>query len=102
MPSSPPSTLCLLAVGVLSPACGLPPCCRYRDIWEMYKKAEASFWTGERCEHPPTCLPAPHLPALLVPAHALGRRCWPWPISSSFSASAWEGAHASTCWPLVL
>lgn len=19
---------------------------KYRDIWEMYKKAEASFWTG--------------------------------------------------------
>ena len=21
---------------------------KYNDIWEMYKKAEASFWTGER------------------------------------------------------
>ena len=20
---------------------------KYQDIWEMYKKAEASFWTGE-------------------------------------------------------
>ena len=20
---------------------------KYRDIWEMYKKAEASFWTGK-------------------------------------------------------
>jgi ribonucleoside-diphosphate reductase subunit M2 len=19
---------------------------KYRDVWEMYKKAEASFWTG--------------------------------------------------------
>ena len=21
---------------------------KYRDVWEMYKKAEASFWTGEQ------------------------------------------------------
>ncbi len=21
---------------------------KYQQIWEMYKKAEASFWTGER------------------------------------------------------
>ncbi len=21
---------------------------RYKPIWEFYKKAEASFWTGER------------------------------------------------------
>ena len=37
----------------LSPAAAAPPHllpparpCRYRDIWEFYKKAEASFWTG--------------------------------------------------------
>ena len=24
---------------------------KYQQVWEMYKKAEASFWTGER---PPT------------------------------------------------
>jgi hypothetical protein len=25
---------------------------KYGDIWEMYKKAEASFWTGARRTHP--------------------------------------------------
>jgi ribonucleotide reductase beta subunit family protein with ferritin-like domain len=27
---------------------------KYREVWEMYKKAEASFWTGAlhaRCAH---------------------------------------------------
>ena len=28
---------------------------RYQDIWEMYKKAEASFWTGEGL---PVCPPS--------------------------------------------
>ncbi len=23
---------------------------KYRDIWEMYKKAEASFWTSEEVD----------------------------------------------------
>ena len=25
---------------------------KYREVWEMYKKAEASFWTGERAHMP--------------------------------------------------
>jgi ribonucleotide reductase beta subunit family protein with ferritin-like domain len=23
---------------------------KYQAIWEFYKKAEASFWTGKRCQ----------------------------------------------------
>lgn len=57
---------------------------QYHDIWRMYKKAEASFWTAEEVRCPP------------VPAHlrrlfhsALWRRSprpclsagWPWALA---------------------
>ena len=29
---------------------GDPPCCRYHDLWELYKKAVASFWTVEEVD----------------------------------------------------
>lgn len=32
---------------------------RYKDIWEMYKKAEASFWTGEKRRGERTLADAP-------------------------------------------
>jgi Ribonucleotide reductase, small chain len=27
-----------------------PQCCRYHDLWELYKKAVASFWTVEEVD----------------------------------------------------
>jgi len=34
---------------------------KYRDVWEMYKKAEASFWTGlpQFCKMAPLQRPCP-------------------------------------------
>lgn len=31
---------------------------KYGDIWEMYKKAEASFWTGTSPKHPKPSAPS--------------------------------------------
>lgn len=42
---------------------------KYRDIWEMYKKAEASFWTGD------APLPAPFIARNATPDLAKPVRC---------------------------
>lgn len=49
---------------------------KYQSIWEMYKKAEASFWTGD----PPS-------PSARTPAN-------PWPGKSCLSRSLLH-AHVS-------
>lgn len=41
---------------------------QYQNIWEMYKKAEASFWTGALHAQPPTHPPTQHA-ATSRPAH---------------------------------
>jgi len=53
---------------------------KHPQVWEMYKKAEASFWTAEEIDlavrPPPTTRPSPsgHPPDTLRPPSA---RLWP-------------------------
>ena len=40
---------------------------KYPQIWDFYKKAEASFWTGARPPHAATAAPPCHSPPPLPP-----------------------------------
>lgn len=41
---------------------------QYHDIWQMYKKAEASFWTAEEVRGPPVLVHLHRALALLLPS----------------------------------
>ena len=65
---------------------------KHPQVWEMYKKAEASFWTAEEIDlavRPPLRAPAPPgAPATLIACSSLLRprprpRSTTWPIGRS-------------------
>lgn len=46
---------------------------QYHDIWQMYKKAEASFWTAEEVRESPWAQLLKELPPYSSPPQALGQ-----------------------------
>jgi hypothetical protein len=65
---------------------------KFPSIWEMYKKAEASFWTGEamvmssRASLPFTCpLPGDCITSLFLPPNASNTAMCVPPLSSTRS-----------------
>ena len=124
-PAGAPPRLC--GAATLSPLTRPPPApaplvCPDPDVWEMYKKAEASFWTGAcrglwcggcgvaqpgvqttSCQALPALAP-PLPPRLrLTPAclHPCQPRRWTWATTRSTGTSCLRtrSTSSATCWP---
>ena len=74
-----------------------PTTCRYRDIWEFYKRAEASFWTGAFEPRPGGSTQRWRRPTAAFAAGCRGRR--PHPLQLAGGWAAWAGPRSSSSSP---